>query len=67
VRVVSLPVWELFEEQSAEYRESVLPKAVGKRLVVEAGASLVGSAMRAMQAQSWVSIASVRRLRAMFA
>ncbi|HEY9909162.1 MAG TPA: transketolase, partial [Thermosynechococcaceae cyanobacterium] len=39
VRVVSLPVWELFEEQSAEYRESVLPKAVGKRLVVEAGAS----------------------------
>jgi transketolase len=25
VRVVSMPCWELFEEQSAEYKESVLP------------------------------------------
>lgn len=37
VRVVSMPCWELFEEQDAEYRESVLPKAVTKRLSVEAG------------------------------
>ena len=36
VRVVSLPSWELFDEQPAEYRESVLPKSVTKRLVVEA-------------------------------
>ncbi|NJL88649.1 MAG: transketolase [Coleofasciculaceae cyanobacterium SM2_1_6] len=36
VRVVSLPCWELFEEQDAAYKESVLPKAVTKRLVVEA-------------------------------
>ncbi len=36
VRVVSMPCMELFEEQSAEYRESVLPKAVRKRVVVEA-------------------------------
>jgi transketolase len=39
VRVVSLPCWEVFEEQPAEYRESVLPKAVKKRLVVEAASS----------------------------
>ncbi|MBE9225831.1 transketolase [Phormidium sp. LEGE 05292] len=39
VRVVSLPSWELFEAQDAAYKESVLPKAVTKRLSVEAGAS----------------------------
>ncbi|MCP2729731.1 transketolase [Limnofasciculus baicalensis] len=38
VRVVSMPCWELFDEQDAAYRESVLPKAVTKRLAVEAAA-----------------------------
>jgi transketolase len=37
VRVVSMPCWELFQEQDAEYQESVLPKAVKKRVSVEAG------------------------------
>ncbi|MDV3351782.1 transketolase [Leptolyngbyaceae cyanobacterium CCMR0082] len=37
VRVVSMPCWELFEAQDAAYKESVLPKAITKRLVVEAG------------------------------
>ena len=36
VRVVSMPSMDLFEEQSAEYRESVLPDAVRKRVAVEA-------------------------------
>lgn len=36
VRVVSMPSMDLFEEQSAEYREFVLPKAVRKRVAVEA-------------------------------
>ena len=36
VRVVSMPSMEIFEEQSPEYRESVLPKAVRKRVAVEA-------------------------------
>ncbi len=36
VRVVSMPCMELFEAQSAEYKESVLPKAVRKRVAVEA-------------------------------
>ncbi len=40
VAVVSLPSWELFEAQSAEYKESVLPKRITKRLAIEAGASL---------------------------
>ena len=39
VRVVSLPSWELFEAQDAAYKESILPKAVTKRLSVEAGSS----------------------------
>ncbi len=39
VRVVSLPSWELFEKQSADYRESVLPRTCGRRLAVEAGVS----------------------------
>ena len=36
VRVVSMPCMDLFEEQSAEYRESVLPNAVRRRVAVEA-------------------------------
>ncbi len=36
VRVVSFPSWDLFEKQSAEYKESVLPKAVKKRIAIEA-------------------------------
>ncbi|RMH66770.1 MAG: transketolase [Cyanobacteria bacterium J003] len=38
VRVVSMPSWELFEEQSPEYKASVLPAGV-KRLAVEAASS----------------------------
>ena len=34
-RVVSMPSWELFERQSAAYKESVFPKAHKKRLAVE--------------------------------
>ena len=37
VRVVSLPCFELFDRQSAEYRESVLPHACTKRIAIEAG------------------------------
>ncbi len=37
IRVVSMPCMELFQEQPASYRESVLPKAVTKRVSVEAG------------------------------
>lgn len=36
VRVVSMPCMDLFEQQSKEYRESVLPNAVRKRVAIEA-------------------------------
>jgi transketolase len=39
-RLVSMPSTEWFEEQSVEYRESVLPSGVGARVSVEAGATL---------------------------
>ncbi|KAB2335533.1 transketolase [Bacillus mesophilum] len=38
--VVSLPAWDRFEAQSKEYKESVIPKAVKKRLAIEMGSSL---------------------------
>ncbi|MGM7637350.1 transketolase [Bacillus sp. Hm123] len=38
--VVSMPSWELFEQQTEEYKRSVLPKSVKKRLAIEMGASL---------------------------
>jgi transketolase len=38
-RIVSMPTWELFDNQSAEYQASVLPVAVSARVAVEAGAS----------------------------
>ena len=36
-RVVSLPSWELFEAQDAQYKESVLPAGVTARVTIEAG------------------------------
>ncbi|AMC94457.1 transketolase [Erysipelothrix larvae] len=39
VRVVSMPSFELFEKQSCEYKESVLPRAVRSRVAIEAASS----------------------------
>lgn len=36
-RVVSMPCWNLFDQQSSEYRETVFPKKIRKRLAVETG------------------------------
>ena len=38
IRVVSMPCLELFEKQSKEYKEEILPKTV-KKIVIEAGSS----------------------------
>ncbi len=48
-RVVSMPSWELFSTEPTEYRETVLPRTIARRLAVEAGATFgwerwVGSA-----------------------
>jgi transketolase len=42
IRVVSMPCWEAFAAQDPEYRESVLPRAIGRerRMAIEAGATL---------------------------
>jgi transketolase len=37
VRVVSLPSWELFEQQSKDYQASVIPPTVTKRICIEMG------------------------------
>ena len=39
-RVVSLPSWELFDGESQEYRDRVLPPTVKARVAVEAGCRL---------------------------
>ena len=39
-RVVSMPCWEFFDEQTPKYKESVLPSAVKARLAIEAGVSM---------------------------
>jgi transketolase len=39
-RLVSMPSWRIFEEQTAEYRESVLPAPITARLAVEAASPL---------------------------
>ncbi len=40
VRVVSMPCWELFEQQSEEYKNKVLPKNVDNKISVEAGTTI---------------------------
>ena len=40
VRVVSMPCWELFEQQSDKYKESILPKEIQNRISVEAGTTI---------------------------
>jgi transketolase len=37
VRIISMPSWELFEEQNTDYRNHVLPPSVTARLAVETG------------------------------
>ncbi|MBM4252961.1 MAG: transketolase [Deltaproteobacteria bacterium] len=39
-RVVSMPCWELFAEQTKTYQESVLPRTLTRRVSIEAGATL---------------------------
>ncbi len=40
VRIVAMPSWALFDRQSKEYKESVLPSSVTKRVSLEMGVSL---------------------------
>ncbi len=44
-RVVSMPSWELFEEQEAAIQDQVLPKAINKRVTIEAASDVRLGAM----------------------
>jgi transketolase len=66
-RVVSAPSLEWFEEQSAEYRESVLPAAVRARVSIEAGVDLswrryVGDAGRCVSIEHFGASADYKTL-----
>ncbi|RFA12655.1 transketolase [Subtercola boreus] len=66
-RVVSAPCLEWFEEQSAEYRESVLPAAVKARVSIEAGLALtwrgyVGDAGRSVSIEHFGASADYKTL-----
>lgn len=66
-RVVSAPSLEWFEEQSAEYRESVLPTAITARVSIEAGLSLtwdryVGDAGRSVSIEHFGASADYQTL-----
>ena len=39
IRVVSMPSWELFDAQPTEYKDSVLPPDLSKRVSIEAGST----------------------------
>ena len=66
-RVVSVPSLEWFEEQTAEYRESVLPASVRARVSIEAGVSLtwdryVGDAGRSVSIEHFGASADYKTL-----
>jgi transketolase len=66
-RVVSAPSLEWFEEQSAEYREAVLPASITARVSIEAGISLtwdkyVGDAGRSVSIEHFGASADYKTL-----
>lgn len=67
VRVVSFVSWELFDEQSAEYKESVLPAAVTARVSIEAGTTfgwekIVGSKGKAIELTDSVPVPQLEKI-----
>jgi transketolase len=70
-RVVSMPSWEIFEQQSQEYRDSVLPQTVKARLAVEQGSTLgweryVGDAGRVIGMKTFGASAPLKELQKKF-
>ena len=71
VRVVSMPSWEIFEHQSHEYRESVLPQAVTARISVEQATTFgwsqyVGHAGKSLGMKSFGASAPLKELQKRF-
>jgi transketolase len=71
VRVVSMPSWEIFEKQSAEYREGVLPAKVTARISVEQAstfgwAQYVGHAGKSIGMRTFGASAPLKELQKKF-
>ena len=62
-RVVSMPSWDIFEQQPQEYRDSVLPPEVTARVAIEQAPPSAGSATSARPAASSACRPSARRRR----
>ena len=70
-RVVSMPSWELFDEQPQEYRDSVLPPSVTARVSVEQASAMgweryVGSAGRIIGMRTFGASAPLKELQKKF-
>jgi transketolase len=70
-RVVSMPSWEIFEHQSQEYRDSVLPPNVRARVAVEQGSILgweryVGNSGRVIGMNTFGASAPLKELQKKF-
>ncbi len=66
-RVVSMPSWDIFEQQPQSYRDSVLPPAVTARIAVEQGSALgwdryVGAAGRVIGMKTFGASAPLKEL-----
>ena len=71
VRVVSMPSWELFDKQSPEYRESVLPREIKARISVEQASTLgweryVGDSGRSIGMSTFGASAPLKELQKKF-
>jgi transketolase len=71
VRVVSMPSWELFEQQTAEYRNAVLPPEITARIAIEQGSTLgwdryVGSRGHIIGMQTFGASAPLKELQKKF-
>jgi len=70
-RVVSMPSWEIFEHQTQEYRDSVLPPGVTARVAIEQASTLgweryVGSRGRVIGMQTFGASAPLKALQTKF-
>jgi transketolase len=70
-RVVSMPSWELFEQQPEEYRDRVIPPEVTARISVEQGSTLgwalyLGSSGRAIGMKTFGASAPLKELQRKF-
>ena len=70
-RVVSMPSWDIFEHQTREYRDSVLPPTVKARVAVEQGSTLgweryVGESGRVIGMKTFGASAPLKELQTKF-